>query len=585
MTTAGPQTYTATGTITLASTYTVNGVAAQADAIQFAGAVSLADDATIVQNGGEEADDVVFTSTIDGAHSLVITAAGAGDITLGGAVGGTTPLASLAATAEEITLGDVTTAGPQTYTGNVTLGSTYTTTNANGDFTINGATTLGGASSVDTSAGGADVTFNGTLDGANGLVVDAGTGKVTLRDDVGGITPLASLDLNTTGDIELGSALTTTGDIGLGSDLIDPIPQQATIYARGDGDDVEITTGGGHLTVGALHKFTVVDGSLTIDAGNTGNVTLGDVSVRGNFIIQNAASITLLRRPAGQVLQSNGSLAPDSGVDYVAGGTFNFNVAPTAAGAGADPRFASPNPTSQTIGTFLWLAYQDAITKATLTGPANVALDLRAEGRNPTNVVEGIAGAVPKPSEVEAVTQEVALDPALKEQLVQLGIYTRDLTPEELGAFGTRPSAVFDDTVKKPTEIEASDRKVPASRLPNTLLEKAVATYRAIFWENWEEEGKRKYRGDALLSLLKNAFNAAKRAGKTEPAAFREFLEKTPDQAEALALLNNLRVLFSQISALGLTEIQQTESERLLLRDIVPTGMTVDNLREAIRGK
>jgi len=505
-------------------------------------------------------------------------------VTLGGAVGGTARLASLSATAEDITLGDVATAGPQTYTGDVTLGSTYTTTNANGDFTINGATTLGADPTVDTSAGGADAAFNGTLDGPNDLVVDSGTGKITFGGDIGGITPLASLDLNTTGDIEFSSTVTTTGDVGLGSDLA-AVPNVAKVYTRQAGDDLTINTGGGDLIMGQSQKLTAVDGSIVIDVGG-GNVVLGDVAVRGDLTVQNAASITLLRRGPGQVLQFDGSLAPDSGVDYVAGGTFNFNVAPTAAGAGADPRFASPAPTSQTIGTFLWLAYQGQITAQTLTGPAGRALDLRAEGLGTTNPADAIAGASPRLTEAEAVTQEVALDPALKELLVQLGIYARDLTPEELGAFGTRPSAVFDDTVKKPaSEVEPSDYTVPASRLPNALVEKAVATYGAIFWENWEEKEKRKYRGDALRGLLQKAFDAAKAAGKTEPAAFRQFLEKTPAHAEALALLNNLRNLISQVSALGLTEIQQVTSERLLLRDIVPTGMTVDNLREAIRGK
>ena len=82
MTTTGPQTYNASGTIAINSAYesTVSGD------IIYGGDVLLQDDLLVTVNDG----DVVFGGTIDGDHDVVVNV-GTGNITFGSDIGIGTP--------------------------------------------------------------------------------------------------------------------------------------------------------------------------------------------------------------------------------------------------------------------------------------------------------------------------------------------------------------------------------------------------------------------------------------------------------------------------------------------------------------
>jgi hypothetical protein len=484
-----------------------------------------------------------------------------------------------------ISLQDVITAGDQTFTGPTTLNSTYAT--GGGDWTVVGNVTLGSAALVDTTGAlpSGDVAITGTINGANPLTVTAGDRLVTFGGDIGGTDPLASLTVTTAGDVEFSSAVATTGDVALGTDLA-VIPDVAKIYKRTAGD-LTIVTGGGDFIMGQHGKLTVVEGNLLVDTRHPtdpaldGDLIVGDLSVGGNIeVLARNGTIRVLRRAGGPLRLADGvTVALDAGVDIVAGGTITFASDVVAEGTGSDPVFGSPVAGGVTgVGAFSILKMPSA---PTLKTPEGTALDAAAAGVRQIDIADALAGAAPKATQAEVVTQEITLNPALRVLLEQLGVFARELTPEEQAEFGTAATMTFDDIIRKPEEeVGPEDYTVAASRLPNPLVEQAVDTWREIFWKGDQ------YLAEPIKGLLQKAFDAykAKVEGKVDPLGFRKYLETTPEQAEALKLINNLRRLFGQVSYLGLTKAQQRYSEGLLVGDIVPDGMTAEQLIKTIRG-
>ena len=110
--------------------------------ISVTGAATLGADVTLDTTGSSTTGaNITFTSTINGAHALILKTGTSGDIDLKGIVGGTS-LASLSATGAIITLEKaVTTTGAQSYTGATTIDGDLTS--ASGVISVTGAATLG----------------------------------------------------------------------------------------------------------------------------------------------------------------------------------------------------------------------------------------------------------------------------------------------------------------------------------------------------------------------------------------------------------------------------------------------------------
>ena len=132
-------------------------------------AVTLDAGAVQLSTGGAAAGAIVINGTVNGGQALTLTA-GTGAITLGGNVGGGAALASLTASGTTISLQNVTTTGTQSYTGDVTFNSDYTT--GGNDFTVTGNVSVGSASSVST--GGGAINITGTLTSGNNITLDGG---------------------------------------------------------------------------------------------------------------------------------------------------------------------------------------------------------------------------------------------------------------------------------------------------------------------------------------------------------------------------------------------------------------------------
>ena len=164
----------------------------------------------------------VTTGTIDGSFALDITGTGAVQL---GAVGGTTALSLATVTGATISLGDVTSTGNQTYTGATTLNGAYAVTGTgNVSFASSSAVTLGGDSSITTAGVNGQVSFTGTLDSTDGtqnLTINA-SGTVRFVNAVGGGvgTQLASLDVTTSGNVNINNNITTSGIQSYAGDVV-----------------------------------------------------------------------------------------------------------------------------------------------------------------------------------------------------------------------------------------------------------------------------------------------------------------------------------------------------------------------------
>ncbi|CAO3455988.1 hypothetical protein [Azospirillum argentinense] len=313
VTTTGAQTYT--GATSLQGAYaTGNG------AFTVTGATTLAGGTTVNAGSG----NVLFSGTVNGANSLVITSSGATQFT--GTVGGTTALTTLTIDAGGTSsLKSVTTTGAQTYSGTVTLDGTYTT---GAVFSAIGAVTLAGNTTVD---GTSSVVFMSTVDGAYALAVN-NKGMAQFNGTVGGTTALASLTTDAGGTSSVKS-VTTTG---------------AQTYNDAVTLDGTYTTGSGAFTANAaatLAGATTVNGGSVLFAGtvdgaqalviNSKGATQFTGTVGGTTALASlttdAGGTTSLRNVVTTGAQTYNDAVTLNGL-YSAGGAFTANGAATLAG-------------------------------------------------------------------------------------------------------------------------------------------------------------------------------------------------------------------------------------------------------------
>ncbi|WP_114857042.1 filamentous hemagglutinin N-terminal domain-containing protein [Azospirillum brasilense] len=313
VTTTGAQTYT--GATSLQGAYaTGNG------AFTVTGATTLAGGTTVNAGSG----NVLFSGTVNGANSLVITSSGATQFT--GTVGGTTALTTLTIDAGGTSsLKSVTTTGAQTYSGMVTLDGTYTT---GAVFSAIGAVTLAGNTTVD---GTSSVVFMSTVDGAYALAVN-NKGMAQFNGTVGGTTALASLTTDAAGTSSVKS-VTTTG---------------AQTYNDAVTLDGTYNTGSGAFTANAattLAGATTVNGGSVLFAGtvdgaqalviNSKAATQFTGAVGGTTALASlttdAAGTSSLRNVTTTGAQTYNDAVTLNGT-YTGGGTFTANGAATLAG-------------------------------------------------------------------------------------------------------------------------------------------------------------------------------------------------------------------------------------------------------------
>jgi len=243
--------------------------------------VTLGADTTL-STGAGVAGNVTFSSTIDGAQALTVSA-GTGTITFGGVIGGTTPINSLSASANTINLN----------------GTGITTADVAGNnVTLTGAVVLGADVSIDTdqTTNDGNVTFSSTVDGAQALTVTTGAGDITISGVTGGTTGLTALSLSGY-DISIANIGTTSAEGITGNTTVTASNQltfTGTIY-KANTQSYTAATGNNFLVnAGAPTTFNSSNDTITFNIGtillangsdlsmNTdsglGNIALGPIS-------------------------------------------------------------------------------------------------------------------------------------------------------------------------------------------------------------------------------------------------------------------------------------------------------------------
>jgi len=308
--TTGAQSYTGSTSTTLNGTSYLTA----ANTFGITGAALLGANTTIdtTNSGGSSAGaNINFSSTINNAKTLTLTAGTSGAISLSGAVGATTALTSLTANGATIALNNVKTSGTQSYTGSTstTLNGTSYLTAAN-TFGITGAALLGANATIDTTNGGAssagaNINFSSTINNAQTLILTAGTsGAISLSGAVGATTALTSLTANGA-TIALNNVKTTGAQSYTGSTSTTLNGASYLTAANtfgitgaallGANTTIDTTNSGGFVTGANINFSNAITGNgnnLTLNMGSLGVLSASSFNSTGNLSIVNSGGVS-----------------------------------------------------------------------------------------------------------------------------------------------------------------------------------------------------------------------------------------------------------------------------------------------------
>jgi filamentous hemagglutinin family protein len=272
---------------------TGNSVTVTGPALLATGAITINTSANVTDQTGA----ISFTSTIDNAQALTLTAGGA-DVTVSGAIGNTAALTGLTITGNDISLGNI---------GGAAAG-------------VSGATSVTAADGAGPDAG--SITLTGTTYNQNQLTLNAGAATNAVQ--VAGGAAAALTTITTSGD-----TVTVTGAVDLN--------------ARGL--TVDSTAAGGSAAGANISFNQTIDGAgaLTLTGGTLGDVTitgatgngtaLTGLTITGNDIsLGNIGGAAAGVSGATSVTAADGA-GPDAGSITLTGTTYNQNQLTLNAGA------------------------------------------------------------------------------------------------------------------------------------------------------------------------------------------------------------------------------------------------------------
>jgi hypothetical protein len=539
-------------------------------------AVTLEADTTLttVTAGNVKFDLAVNSDAAGTPRDLTINTAGSGETRFNGAVGGTFELGSLTTNADGTTVlkgGSVNTKKLGVKTGNQTY---------NDLVTLEADTTL-------TAGVGSTVEFNSTVDAKTAagefLTVNTGTaGKINFFGDVGTLQELKSLTADTNlGQIEFRNELTPTGkQIIKASDLVSlnvstpaytpgtNMPQAATIYKRNGDLDITIDGAAGVLpqfVMGDYEKMTVV-GNLSITANGPAKLH-GDIVALQTLTVK-AASIEYKPRGGTNILTWVNSTTTDEGQHFIA---TKITISPTPVPNPLQLQFASATGTD-----FAGERKYGPIDQKSLFLGGRV-LDLTPKGPVNANVAEVLAGAS---NQVESVVEHgnTALTQAQTDMLQGIGVYPRDLAPDELMAM-LMMGFVIDDygyNAGRPKYVAIPRLSSAVTALVKEAYEgvfpagnqRRVAELKAAFQKPWDKFRESADAATDRQTLLKQ---------------FVEFLKSGKEDA-AMDAARKIKRLFDAIALLGLTQGELNLSKRTILSRFTPDGMETPEFQSVLEG-
>ncbi len=590
-----------------------NGVANDVDG--FAAIVGPGADLSLI-----DLDDVMIT-TLDGISGLTtlggdISIDAGGDVT--GVAGAPISTSTAGAAGGDVTIttssGDVVLASGVDTTGANNLagagfdGGDVTITNGDGSVSVvainasggdaNGGDNDGGAAgSVTIDVDGGDIVVGGdqaALGGAPaGLGVAGDPGAISYQPDDGvedrvytypGAGPLTETYVNPLGVVVFeNDPVISGGDVAFAGVGRIETPGVATMSAPNGltVDAVNFTMGEFEkLTVGRQNGTALVSANVSITV--TGVAVLSDITSTGNITIKGTgggAQLQFIRREPAEQLTADGPLQVDTGLDFASDGRISITgltvVAPVNPGSPA-PLFsmridgAVPGAADQKLLVTSPMAkiYADA----DVTNPARtpLVLDAAAQGTVLPNVATSLAGVLPSPWRDLNVSADATVGEALKKQLLELGIFAREVRPSERLQWVLTHIVKHVDYVgpKPAVEGEIQEYQVSVGRLHRALASKAVAQYKRLFFVADE------YRVGQVLEPIQAGLNAFAEQGgpeKFDAVKFAGYVGSAEGHAKAGQTLAEVQAMFATIKLLGLTDVELRISRDVLLEDFILT--------------
>ena len=442
------------------------------------------------------------------------------------------------------------TIGDAAFTRSGTAGGSYTITTS-GSLDLDGD---GSAASI-VSGGSQTYTYSQADNSADGGSRMNFKNNYTLTASNGDITMTASRP-----EI-LNSELNTKFDID-GDGAIDPVSLSPTTIIS-DGFDVEINAGG-DFVMGQFEKLSVgsgtdsTGGNLTINASNA---YVADVAVQGNLSI-NLDSGTLFI-----VERSPQAGFEEEGADIAVAGKLSFS------------------------GSSMQGTENGAIQEVIPVGGGEVDISFFAQGNNVLfgtldpaelfiygatfdNISNPIASLqffpyVVNPQVFEVEQQEENVPEALRDELLKLRIFARDLSQEEeterrKKGYVYTPQIIVDELAP------ISAYEVAITRISAEIAQDAVNLAKDLIGE----EGENITAISAAIGLAFEEFVESNPLGTPEDFAHHLSISTTPVAMEAFEYVDRFNQLFEKIENMGVTETELSISRRNIL-----SRLKVDGLR------
>jgi hypothetical protein len=197
------------------------------------------------------------------------------------------------------------------------------------------------------------------------------------------------------------------------------------------------------------------------------------------------------------------------------------------------------------------------------------------------NVSELLSGLVPQQS--VHISQEAALSQALREQMVQLGIYARPPTTEESHAKLLGPvvyQQIITEEGADPDKYEVAD-----ARLSEGAVKEALRIYTQLFFAPAAQGGQTS-RAQEIQQAISEAYRQyAATGGTADATGFLAYLERADADAvstTAIGYVRQIGALFHEVGQLGLTDKEVDISKTVLLRPLRVPGLPARELRQVI---
>lgn len=584
------------------------------------GAQTYADPVTIGANTHIAGSTLSFLSSIDSdatPRSLNLDTVSGGSVLLAGPIGATSPLGSLRIGAAVFANPDRFTAAgnPIEDTGQIRLGGNVSTT---GDITFGGPLLLNADAVVRSAAG--NILFRSTinsdatprtlavLSNRDTSATQPSVPLIRFNGGIGQSSPLANLWINyLPASFNNGVAIDGRAQVPVVSTVVlaDQLDPDGNIPASSDVTHALNVTTTGDIIFGLREKLLSI-GTANLTA--SGKIALGDITTLADANINGASGIELRRREVGNVLDIVGVSVPDLGLDYVSAGKFNFSRTPAATDSGPDPTFANPTgergTNSEGFAFRLFTGGIDMARFSTANSAFASALDLRSLGPSDTNVAQAIAGAIPT-SDTGSVTTSVTVGAGLRDQLAEIGIFVKDLLPEDVlqmlagralyndvPSSGQRSLTAGGNPFADPT---LGEYRVSVNRLPTRSVIDVLNAYQALAYKISKDASGKTVREDlrpAIRDQLLEAWRAfaqAESGGKRirlDARRFRVYLEsrgseRTDAEFAALATLEQIKEILARLRAMGLSPVEYQISRNAILSGIAPEQIGTAALGDA----